>query len=279
MKPIRSLLVHVDGTPRCAARLKIARSLATDLGASLTGLFAASPPLTDLPYGYAGGAIPLQALQDMRAKWRSDAKAAFNSAFKGSEAKAAWAELDDDPVIYGFAQQALYADLLVLGQHDPNDPLAQELPSDFVQSVLIDSGRPALVVPYAGDIATVGRKVLIAWKASRESARAVSAALPLLQRAEQVHVVSWPEDEPAAVRGKTLNLQRFLQLHGVESTLHQPGQPPREVGELLLSQAADLDADLMVMGCYGHSRLRQFVLGGVTRTVLRAMTVPVLMSH
>lgn len=172
-------------------------------------------------------------------------------------------------------RRALYADLLVLGQRDPDDPAASELPPDFVPQVLVGSGRPALVVPCAGPFATVGRRVLIAWKETREAARAVTAALPWLVRAASVHAIACGPDADEALR----RLRTYLSAQGValETQRHEPGET--DAGEKLLSAAVDMGADLLVMGCYGHSRAREWVLGGATRSVLRSMTLPVLMSH
>jgi nucleotide-binding universal stress UspA family protein len=279
MNSIRSMLVHVDGTPRCAARLMIARELAQLHEARLTALYATTPPLVDAPYSYAASAISAHFLQELHTRWLLRARATFDQAKAARPGEVAWAELSDVFLVRGVAEQAMFADLLVLGQHDPNDPAEQELPADFVESVLIQSGKPALVIPYAGKFRSVGTTALIAWKPSAETARALKAALPLLQRAKQVHVVMWDTSAPLRVDGDRLDLAHYLRLHGIEATLHVHREEPRNVGEALLSQAADIDADLLVMGCYGHSRAREFVLGGVSRTVLQSMTVPVLMSH
>lgn len=189
-------------------------------------------------------------------------------------------ETEDVPIIGAFVQQALFADVVVLGQHDPAQGRETSLPPDFVESVLIGSGRPALVLPYAGDYKAVAETVVIAWKETRESARAVAAALPMLKAARRVHVIAWEgKGEPPDVRGDRLGLDTYLGVHGVTPTWHRQGGEPEAVGELMLSQSFDLDADLLVMGCYGHSRAREFVLGGASRTVLNSMTLPVLMSH
>jgi nucleotide-binding universal stress UspA family protein len=278
MSTIRSLLVHMDGTPRSTARLELARGLAQQHRAHLTALFAAELEPADAPYMHVGGAVPVDEMREVRAAWRRKAKAWFDTATRG-DADATWADLGTGAVAAGFAQQALYADLVVLGQHDGSDPQSGELPADFVESVILASGKPALVVPYAGEFRSIGQRVLIAWKPRAESARAVAAALPLLRDAAEVHVVTWAEAPGAEPAAPALGIERFLQLHGVKPVLHRYTEAPREVGELLLSRAADVGADLLVMGCYGHSRLREYMLGGVTRTVLQAMTVPVLMSH
>jgi nucleotide-binding universal stress UspA family protein len=193
--------------------------------------------------------------------------------------QASWSSVNEVAVEFAFAQQALYADLLVMGQHDANDPQAREVPPDLVSSTLVTSGKPALVLPYATELPDRFDTVAIAWKPTREAARAVCGAMPLLQRAGQVVVLSWGEEEQF-ITGSPLDLARFLSAHGVQARLQPQG--PKEtarIGEMLLSRACDVSADLLVMGCYGHSRGREWLLGGATRTVLESMTLPVLMAH
>lgn len=134
------------------------------------------------------------------------------------------------------------------------------------------------MIPCTGRFTTIGRNVLIAWKPTRECARAVAGALPLMRRAERVNVVSWGKDNfgPAET---TFGIVRALRWHGIEATAHRYPDVPDDPGEILLSHAADHASDLLVMGCYGHHRIRELLLGGVTRTVLQSMTLPVLMAH
>ncbi|MBI5907374.1 MAG: universal stress protein, partial [Burkholderiales bacterium] len=171
-----------------------------------------------------------------------------------------------------------YADLLVLGQHNPSDTESAHVPADFVETVMAISGKPSLILPSASRPLAGGATVVIAWKPTRAAARAVDAAMPLLRDARRVHVVSWASEE-AVIGGERLDLNGYLKLHGVEATWHSQGEEPEELGELLLSCAFDLEADLLVMGCYGHSRAREWLLGGTSRVVLRSMTLPVLMAH
>ncbi|RZJ07052.1 MAG: universal stress protein, partial [Haliea sp.] len=124
-----------------------------------------------------------------------------------------------------------------------------------------------------------GQTAVIAWKETPQAARAVAAAMPLLQRARRVHVLHWVQEPEPGVTGQRLDLKGYLHLHGIDAVWHEGGQEPHAVGELVLSRAFDLDADLLVMGCYGHSRAREFVLGGTSRTVFESMTLPVLMAH
>ena len=172
------------------------------------------------------------------------------------------------------------SDLLVVGQTDPSLAAAPAA-GDFPQQVVMRSGRPVLIVPYAGRFETVGSKVIVAWSPTREASRALADALPFLQGAEEVRVVHFASSEEAAeaCRVEFKETLAWLRRHGIEATGGIEEITSVDAGNALLSRAADFEADLIVMGCYGHSRLREFVLGGVTRTVLASMTVPVLMSH
>ena len=177
------------------------------------------------------------------------------------------------------ALHARYADLVVIGQQNSEWPTGVH--KDFERSLPAASGRPVLVVPYAYERRPVGRHVLVAWNASREAARAVNDALPLLKRASQVHVVIFDRTAAGAAHGEEpgADIALFLTRHGVKVIVSRYDAPDADIGSQLLSRAFDLSADLIVMGAWGHSRLREFMLGGVTRTLFESMTVPVLMSH
>jgi nucleotide-binding universal stress UspA family protein len=173
---------------------------------------------------------------------------------------------------------ARYADLVVAGQPEADDEgdlrgLADEL--------VFSAGRPVLFVPYAGRFPALGKRVLVAWDAGREAARAVTDALPLLQRAEAVEVCAFDPEKRARKHGEQpgADVGLYLARHGVKVTVARQSGAGYDVGAQILSRAADVGADLVVMGAYGHARVREMVLGGATRTLLEAMTVPVLMSH
>jgi len=279
MDSIQSILVHMDASPRCAMRLALARRLAREHGAAaLIAMLALEPreipaPLpidVDLPM------VPTVLTVDPEQHRR--ARATFDEALASGDQAMTWVEGPGDPADWGVTQGALYSDLVVLGQHDPQDPLALDVPKDLVESVVMASGKPTLVIPYAGNFTSIGRNVLIAWKPTRECARAVADAVPLMRRAERVHVVSWGTDSfgPAET---TFGIVRALRWHGIEASATRYTDVPDELGEILLSHAADQASDLLVMGCYGHHRIRELLLGGVTRTVLQSMTLPVLMAH
>lgn len=272
MNEMRSLLVHLDAGPHGASRLQAARALGDLLGADVTALYTVIPASVEMSLLFTAAAVN-QALFDLNEGRLAKARQLVKSASAEPGMPIEWRQALEAPE-YTFARQALYADLLVLGQHDP-DQRDSGVPSDFVQGVLIASGKPALVVPYIDVRAPDFGSVFVAWKESRECARALAAALPLLCRAHTVEVAL-----DAAAGEHTDLLSTYLQRHGVQARYHTMGvDAESEAGELMLSMAADFNADLMVMGCYGHSRGRELVLGGASRTVLHSMTLPVLMSH
>jgi len=178
------------------------------------------------------------------------------------------------------AVHARYADLAILGQLDPDSDEPDTI-RPRPEHVALASGRPILVVPYAGNFPNLGRRIVIGWNASREAARAVNDAMPLLAAAEIVTVlIIDPRDGPRA-HGELpgVDISLHLARHGVKAEIERTVSADLPIGEALLSRAADLGADLLVMGAYGHSRARELLLGGATRSLLRSMTLPVLMSH
>lgn len=272
--PLESFLVHLDGTARAATRLQLAHQLAAVRRARVSALFAVAPlypPVLPMP---GGGLASLPAKIDL--EHRMHAMGAFERTRNAGAPSCEWLELSGEPVTEAFARRALTADLLFLGQRDPADAQGFDVPADFVESVLIESGRPALVIPYTGAASPSPATVLLAWKPTREAAHAVSAALPFLHRATQVHLVDQDGDE---TQSAPVQVREYLRLHGISKVHEHARLSERHAGDDLLSMAADCGADMIVMGCYGHSRARELVLGGATRTVLKSMTVPVLMAH
>lgn len=274
MQPPKSILLHLDGSARTVERIKLARQLAETFDAEVTGRPSTLSALMRYPFAIEAAAEAVAIMQEVDKAARDKMHDTFMAHSAGSQ-RLHWAEPESDGP-WGFARRALYADLMILGQRDRNDPMDGELPGDFLPSVLVQSGRPALVLPYAGPISPIGRNVLVAWKETREAARAVTAALPWLRTASRVHVVAYGEN----AENSLLCLQDYLRAQGVvNATLHPGGNKDDDAGNKLLSFAADLSADLLIMGCYGHSRAREWVMGGATLSILQWMTLPVLMSH
>lgn len=279
---MKSILVHLDASPRAGIRLTLAQRLAAQHGAELSALYGVTPSLLAGPWAAGEGmTAAAAALADLDRDQRSRARAHFDKA--SAQGPLQW--LDGGTVPYAtLTQRALYADLLVLGQDDPADLQTGALPADLVAGVIIDTGRPTLVVPHVGSFDAAAQQVLLAWKPTREAARAATAALPWLRLARTVHVAARAEQGMAMGGSETdfdplVALRHWLQVQGVQAPVHTHGLGPGDVGEALLSLAADTGAELLAMGCYGHSRTREWVLGGASRSVLRSMTLPVLMAH
>ena len=273
----KTILVHVDNGKYCPARVDMAVRLARRFDAHLVGLHALTA--LRLPaYAVAeAGATLIEAQRTIAREQATRAERVFRDATESAGlANIEWRVAVEDAVD-ATTLHARYADLVVLGQPRANDGSAVE--PDFPERVTLGAGRPVLMVPYAGTFETVGRRVLVAWDARREATRAVTDAIPLLREAEQVNVVVFNPEGTAhgAMPGADIGL--YLARHGVRVDVAYHRANDIDVGNQLLSRVADLGADLIVMGAYGHSRMRELIMGGATRTVLQSMTAPVLLSH
>ena len=175
------------------------------------------------------------------------------------------------------AAHARYADLVIIGQAEP-DAAATTTPPDLAETVAIAGERPVLIVPHIGVTKPPGKTVMLCWNGTREAARAATGALPILKKADKVIILlsipgTMATEQPGA------SVARWLARHGVKAVVQRDTAADSDVGGVILSRAADQDADLIVMGLYGHSRMREWVLGGASRTLLASMTVPLLVAH
>jgi nucleotide-binding universal stress UspA family protein len=269
----KDLLVFVDEQPNAAERLRLAAALARRFDAHLTGVhvagYGALPPIID---GIAIDQV-IAAQEEVARTSATTAEASFREAMRREQLRHDW-RATRGPVASTAAREAHCADLAVVGQPVPGED-AWLLPED----VALLSGRPVLIVPYAGKFERVPENPLVAWKPTREAARAVNDALPLLAAAKRatILVVDADADEDGEAPGDELAVH--LSRHGITATVERTVSDDIPVGDVFLSRAADLGADLLVMGCYGHSRMRELVLGGMTRDIIDRMTLPVLMSH
>ncbi|MDH5540897.1 MAG: universal stress protein, partial [Rhizobacter sp.] len=255
MSPLRSILVHVDDMAHTSARLRIANRLAEQHDAQVTALYVAMPPFMQFSMTYASGADVVPIMQDYEAQRRQRARALFDETVAVGMPRVRWVEVSGEPT-WVMSRHALLADLLVLGQRDTKTERDSGLPFDFVESVLLASGKPALVIPTIRVVEPVGRIALVAWKETREAGRALAAAMPLLQRAEKVHVAIWDDSSLQQAGEAPLDIAQALREHGVPAEVHHHGPAARAAGAFLLSRATDLGAGLLGMGCYGHGRAR-----------------------
>ncbi len=276
---LKDLLVVVDDTPAAAARIDVAAQLAVKHDAHVTGLYvvtaATIPNFLDAQIPEVIRAAQRARTEELNAK----AAALFDDRMRrfGLTDRSEWRAVRGIPTEQ-VAVHGRYADLVVVGQVDPEHD--HDVPAVQPQDLVFDCGRPLLVVPYAGTFASVGERVLVGWNASREAARAVGDALPLIAKAQRVLVLAVnPKPGPLGLGDEPgADIARHLSRHGRVQASHVTTDAV-EPGDTLLNTVADESCDLVVMGAYGRSRLREQVLGGMTRYMLQHMTVPVLMSH
>jgi nucleotide-binding universal stress UspA family protein len=278
----KTILVHVDGSRHVPRRVQIAAELAALYDAHLVGVALAYLPAVFYDALVVNPFDPnLEPLLQVPRQRAADALDNFLDIARQFHKGSIETRLEENEDARGISLQARYCDLVVLGQYDPDDNESTVKP-DFAETVILESGVPVLMIPFASPLGATGRRALLSWNASREAVRAVHYALPLLQRAGQVDVAVFdPETLPAdyeAVPDK--DVVDWLARHGIKaSVLRQVTAGDIDIGNALLSLAADRASDLLVMGCYGHTRFREVLLGGVSRQILKSMTLPVLMAH
>ena len=277
----KNILVHLDDDPRQAERIELAFGLAERFAAHLVGLHA--PAVENLIPAVPGAPVPMAAIasveqhrqeREAAARRRFDAAARRHPDIVGEWRGSAGLEVEETCL------SARFADLIIVGQYEPEGAPGGMSPS-FAEDLVLESGRPVLIIPYAGKFGEVGKRVMVAWDGSREAARAVSDALPLLRKAENVSVAIFGADKFNLRHGEQpgADIAAFLARHGINVEVAQQQSESEGIGEQMLSRTMDFLADLVVMGGYGHSRFRESIFGGVTKTILKSMTVPVLMSH
>ncbi len=273
----KTIVVQVDQAPAAAARIRLAIGLARRFAAHLVGCAPSGVSHFVTPAMIAAGDSRLAERCAALRRAAALALQDFTRLAQEEGVDASEARLVDDDAAGGMALQARYCDLVVVGQAGAgaSTPAGDDLADDL----LLTSGRPILVVPRAGGPWRVDGEALVAWDGSVEAARAVTAALPLLRAARGTTIVGFGTAPfPAGDGDPCARLADWLGRQGVGArTGHRAASG--DVGAALLTAAADLDAGLLVMGGYGHARYRELLLGGVTATILRDMTLPVLLAH
>lgn len=277
----KTILVHLNNEARVSRLLGAAMQLALPSNSHVTGLFVvpAAPAKSPLFPMISGNAI--QTAIDAYRQTGANIRKAFEEATATQPVVAEWRLYNARRPGYveGVLENARSAELVVAAQKEGDWDYAEMF--DVPDWLAMESGRPVLVVPKSGTIEPIGEHVLVAWNNSRESARAVFDALPLLIRAKDVTVLVVEEADKPETKGDLAGAEicATLARHGVKVAAQQVKPGRGDAGVELLAQAASHKADLLVMGCYGRSRLREFVLGGASRHVLQNATIPVLMSH
>jgi len=272
--------VHLDTCRRTSLRLELALQIATAHEAHLIGLFAPFQPDIESLRAMANIQGYWEEIKQQRRAQRMALEQQFHAGIARNALSGEWRATEDYP---GRAAvlHARHADLVIGGQYDTQDP-DSFVAENFCENLVLSSGRPTLFVPYTGLFPTVGSSIMIAWDGSREATRAIHDALPMLRRATRVTLVTANglNREDADTRIPGTDIATVIARHGVKVQVSDiEGVARQQLGDMLLSRAVDLDADLIVMGAFAHARWQQLVVGGVTRTFLKSMTIPVLMSH
>jgi len=275
---IKDIVVNLQPGEDSSPAGDYAVSLASMFEAHIAGVafvYDAIIPVTGAGY------IPQEVIDVQRRDNEAAAKEAvrrFNAAVTRTGASAEPLLLDSELADAGrrFSRLARYFDLAIVGQPKPE---ASQVESLIAESTLFEAGRPVIMVPYVQKTPVKLDQVMVCWDGGASAARAVGDAMPLLKRARNIELVIVASDRAKPTEIDGADIGRHLARHGLKVAVERIPGGDIDVGEALLSRAADFDADFMVMGGYGHSRLREFVLGGATRSILRSMTVPVLMSH
>ena len=276
----KTVVVHVNSSGETERRVRLASQIVRMskgrlVGAAMSGIsrFLYADHATAMGVSLAAQCID-EARENARASLRR-----FESQCQMLDLQSFESRLLDDQAADGLVLQSRYSDLVVLAQVNPDAPVSP-LEEETPEYVAMNSARPVLVVPYAGHFEAPFKRVLVAWDGSMEATRAITAALPLLEQAGKVTLAVFNAGRELDAHGSEpgADMALYLARHGIRVEVSSQ-VTAIDIGSALLSFAADTESDLLVMGCYGHSRFREIMLGGASRTVLQSMTLPVLMAH
>lgn len=273
----KTLLVHLDDSESCAPRVAAAIEFAQAHDAHLIGRYSLADYYTPV---YADIPVPADIYEIQYQKAVAAAKENeqwFTKQLETAGCAGEWRSSEELGGEYPFVRDAANADLAVVSQSLTGSALEQD--AGFAGRVVVRSPVPVLILPEQGAPRPIGRRVMIAWSDSREAARALGDALPLLKQAEHVVAATVTRTDEAGPAARGDQLQQYLGLHNVSAELDVCEGSNAEAGAKLLGRAAAADCDLIVAGAYGHSRLREAIFGGVTQHLIEHTTVPLLMSH
>lgn len=274
--PFKTVLVHLDTDAQRDVRFEIAVDMVRKSDGHLIGIHPVEPPYLPPSLGELSGPIEAEVVEAQRRESadRVDRlRAWFESEQQRTGLNLEFRTEEGDPGA-ALVAQGRYSDVLIIGQGDEDSVFPD---ASMVERVILDGGCPVCVVPQQATGKTVSGTVVVAWNDSKEAAHAITAAMPLLMAAEKVIVlqVDSPRMDETQAEDKALQLGRL----GVRCEAHHVGSSGRPIGEVLVSTIANLGADSVIMGAYGHTRLREWVLGGATRSILLKMPVPVIFAN
>jgi nucleotide-binding universal stress UspA family protein len=275
---IKDIIVNLSVTKNDSTVGNYAVSVAAALQTHLTGIAFIYDPIVPIS---GTGYIPADVIESQRADNETAAEAAIKDFTTATDRAGISAEpqmLTASLTGAGdqFARMARRFDLAIVGQAQPEMSTMEQI---IGETTLFESGRPMIMVPYIQKAPFKTNNVIICWDGSRTAARAVADAIPILSKSSRIEIVSVTSERGKEDEIEGADIGQHLARHGLKVDVHRISRGNIDVADALLSHAADSSADLMVMGGYGHSRLREFVLGGVTRSIFQSMTLPVLLSH
>jgi nucleotide-binding universal stress UspA family protein len=275
---IKDIVVNLSVTAAGGPAGDYAVSIASALEAHLAGIAFVYDPIVPIS---GTGYIPPEVIETQQADNEAGAKGAIDRFTEATRRAGVSAEpLTLSASLAGagdqFGRIARRFDLAVVGQAEPETSTVEDI---IAEATLFESGRPMIVVPYIQKAPLKLDNVMVCWDGSRQAARAVGDALPLLVKAGRVEIVIITNERGKADEIEGADIGQHLARHGLKVDVHRIAGGNIDVADALLSHAADSGTDFMVMGGYGHSRLREFVLGGVTHSILQSMTIPALMAH
>jgi len=277
----KNILVYCNNAHLAARLFDVAVKVAKAHNAHLSGLFITPQPQLNVGIGEDFIADLMENQESFFSEQGKEIENAFDQARVGKKIKSHWSSVNSSNsfVSKALIQQSRYADLVILAQSNSDYDVAQEdgLPAE----VILQSGRPVLMVPSEGDLSSFGENILVAWNSSRESSRAAFDALPFLEQAKKVEVFELCDEDDLGQNERLsgADLAKNLKFHGVKASDASDALNGYDVGAYFLHRARQKKFDMLVMGGYGHSRLAEFVLGGATRHVLVNAEIPVLLSH
>ncbi|MGB3743885.1 MAG: universal stress protein [Xanthobacteraceae bacterium] len=275
---IKDIIVNLSVARNGSTVGNYAVSVAAALQTHLTGVAFIYDPVVPIS---GTGYIPADVIESQRA----DNETAAEAAIKDFTAATDRAGISAEPQMLTasltgagdqFARMARHFDLAIVGQAQPEMSTMEQI---IGETTLFESGRPIIMVPYIQKAPFKSGNVMICWDGSRTAARAVADAIPILGESSRIEIVSVTSERGKEDEIEGVDIGQHLARHGLKVDVHRISRGNIDVADALLSHAADSAADLLVMGGYGHSRLREFVLGGVTRSIFQSMTLPVLLSH
>jgi nucleotide-binding universal stress UspA family protein len=275
---IKDIVVNLSAGKAGGPAADYAVSVASALDAHLAGVAFIYDPIVPMS---GAGYIPAEVIETQQTDNEAAAKAAIDRFSELARRAAVSAEpLTISASLAGagdqFSRIARRFDLAIVGQSEPETSTIEDI---IAETTLFESGRPMIMVPYIQKAQLKLDNVVVCWDGSRQAARAIGDAMPLLVKAGRVEIVIVSDEKGKQDEIEGADMGEHLARHDLKVEVNRIASGGVDVADVLLSHLADSGADFMVMGGYGHSRLREFVLGGVTRSIFRSMTVPILLSH